>query len=83
MVVLPNPNSGNFVVKFNLQQRGDVKISLYTIDGRRLEEKTLSNLPLGENIFERKLKPQEQSGTYLLTLETPYEKATRKIIIER
>lgn len=80
--VFPNPNDGNFVVKFNLNKIAETKISIYSINGKKIEEKVLTNLVLGENTFQRKIKNLDLGGTYILTIETPYEKATQKIIIE-
>lgn len=80
--VFPNPNDGNFLVKFQLEKIVDVKISLYSINGKKIEERMLTNLKIGENIFQRKIKGPDLGGSYLLTIETPNEKATQKIIIE-
>ena len=80
--VFPNPNDGNFVVKFNLNKIAETKISIYSINGKKIEERVLTNLVLGENTFQRKIKNLDLGGTYILTIETPYEKATQKIIIE-
>jgi hypothetical protein len=80
--VFPNPNDGNFVVKFNLNKMAETKISIYSINGKKIEERVLTNLVLGENTFQRKIKNLDLGGTYILTIETPYEKATQKIIIE-
>jgi hypothetical protein len=80
--VFPNPNDGNFVVKFNLNKIAETKISIFSIDGKKIEERILTNLVLGENIFQRKIKNLELGGTYILTIETNYEKAIQKIIIE-
>ena len=80
--VFPNPNDGNFVVKFNLNKMAETKISIYSIHGKKIEERVLTNLVLGENTFQRKIKNLDLGGTYILTIETPYEKATQKIIIE-
>jgi hypothetical protein len=82
MQVFPNPSDGDFVVKFYLKKIADTKISLYSIDGKKIEERILNNLQIGENIFRRKIKNLNLGGTYILTIETPYEKATQKIIIE-
>lgn len=80
--VFPNPNNGNFVVKFNLNKIAETKISIYSIEGKKIEERVLTNLIIGENTFQRKIKNLDLGGTYILTIETPYEKATQKIIIE-
>jgi hypothetical protein len=80
--VFPNPNDGNFVVKFQLNQISTTKITLSTMDGKLLEEKTIADLKLGENTYQRKIKNIQLGGAYILTLETAYEKVTQKIIIE-
>lgn len=80
--VFPNPNVGNFVLKFNLSKIAETKISIFSIDGKKIEERVLTNLVLGENTFQCKIKNLDLGGTYILTIETPYEKATQKIIIE-
>lgn len=80
--VFPNPNNGNFVVKFHLNKIAETKISLYRIDGKKIEERVLTNLVSGENTFQRKIKNLDMGGIYLLTIETPYEKATQRIVIE-
>jgi len=82
MQVFPNPSDGDFVVKFHLNKITETKISLYSIDGKKIEERILNNLQIGENTFQRKIKNLEHGGTFILTIETPYEKATQKIIIE-
>lgn len=80
--VFPNPNDGNFVVKFVLNRIAETKISIRDIDGKLIEESILTHLVLGENTFQRKIKNLNLGGTYILTVETPYEKATQKIIID-
>ncbi len=80
--VLPNPNDGNFVVKFHLNQPEETKISLYRVDGKKIEERVLTDLVSGENTFQRKIRNLDKGGTYILTIETPHEKATQRIVIE-
>jgi hypothetical protein len=82
MHVSPNPNGGDFVVLFHLNKIVDTKISLYSMTGEKIEEQTLTNLNLGENTFKRRIASLDQGGTFILTIETPYEKATQKIIIK-
>ncbi len=82
MQVFPNPNDGDLVVKFYLNKVADTKISLYSNDGKKMEERILTNLIIGENTFQCKIKNLDLGGIYILTIETPYEKATQKIIIE-
>jgi hypothetical protein len=81
MQVYPNPNHGEFVVRFHLNNIGHVKFILYDILGKKLEEKILTNLVVGENIYKRKIRQLTPGGTYIVSLETPIEKAVQKIII--
>jgi hypothetical protein len=80
--VYPNPNDGNFVVKYNLTKNSDVKLSLYSMDGNKIEDQVFKNLPLGENTYSKQVESIIKGGTYFLTIETNYEKAVQKIIIE-
>ncbi|HTO16266.1 MAG TPA: T9SS type A sorting domain-containing protein [Edaphocola sp.] len=78
----PNPNDGDFLVQFYLKKATKVKVSIYNSEGKILEETTLKNLSLGEQIFHRKRRNSDLVGSYFLTIETPYEKATLKIIFQ-
>jgi len=82
MQVFPNPNDGDFVVKFHLNTIAETKISLYNIEGKKIEEKILTDLNLGENTYQRKIRKLNAGGIYFLTIETPFEKASQKIVIE-
>jgi len=83
MKVYPNPNDGNFVVKYHLTQTTDVKITLYAADGKLIEDQVFKNQPIGENTFSKYVRSIAKGGVYILTIETAYEKATQKVIIER
>ncbi|MCB0850793.1 MAG: T9SS C-terminal target domain-containing protein, partial [Bacteroidetes bacterium] len=52
MQVFPNPNQNHFSVKFNLKKHTSVSISLYTIEGKLIEEKRFDNLVIGENMYQ-------------------------------
>ncbi|MBL0105424.1 MAG: T9SS type A sorting domain-containing protein [Bacteroidetes bacterium] len=80
--VFPNPTDGDFTIKFFLEKKQDVKVILFNLSGVKIEEWTLSNLKRGENVVQRKAKSLKLSGTYILTIETGNEKATRRIIYE-
>lgn len=82
MQVFPNPNEGEFVVKYHLTRIADTKISLYGLDGRKIDEQIISGTTVGENLFHQKLEYPGSGGACILTIETPYEKATQKIIID-
>jgi hypothetical protein len=83
MHVFPNPNDGDFAIKFFLKESAETKVSLYSIDGRKIEEFNLKNLSVGENTYQPKIEKSKLKGTYVLTIETLYQKATQKIIINQ
>ena len=49
-------------------------------DGK-IENKILDNVMVGENIYQRKIPHLDKGGAFMLTIETPNEKATQKIIV--
>lgn len=82
LVVYPNPNEGNFRVKYYLKQACEVYLTIARADGAVIEKLLLQDTRAGENLFERKLQPSETAGVLLITLETPYESATQLVVIE-
>jgi hypothetical protein len=82
MNVFPNPNDGEFTIKFNLKEAVETKISIYRIDGKKIEEKIFNDFKKGENIYHKKFRDLEYGRHYIVTIETPYEKSTQKIIVE-
>jgi len=82
MRVYPNPNNGDFVVKFNVHTISETTISIFSLEGKKIEEKVLGNIALGENTYHRKIRNLDAGGSYILTIETQYEKATQRILIE-
>lgn len=82
MQVYPNSNRGNFSIKFNITKIGQTKLTLFSLDGRRIEEKILTDLSLGENQYQYTIKNLNNSGVYILAIETPYERMTQKIILK-
>lgn len=82
MQVYPNPNEGNFIVRFNLSKVSEVKIKIQDVKGKLIENTVLKNLQAGENSFSRKIRGMINGGVYFITIETLHEKATQKIIIE-
>lgn len=81
MQLYPNPNDGNFILKFYLKVVVDVKLSIYDAGGKLLESTGLKNLNTGVNTQTKIIKNFTAAGIYFITLETDNEKATQKIII--
>jgi hypothetical protein len=82
MQVYPNPNNGNFMVKFNLKNNSEVKLTINDASGKLIENTVLKNLQAGENTYSKRIKNLVNGGIYYITIETIYEKATQKIIVE-
>jgi hypothetical protein len=80
--VLPNPNDGYFIANYFLKEASDVKITLFTIEGKKIEDVFLKNLPTGIHTYEKRIRKMEKGGTYILSIETKSEKAIQKIIIQ-
>ncbi len=83
MQVYPNPSNGHLSIRFNLRDIEETVITVYNQNGQKLEEKVLTNLHVGVNVFTSALKGFENGGTYLISIETPSEKATQKVVIQK
>lgn len=82
MQVYPNPNIGNFDVKFNLIDNGKVILTINDVNGKLIENIMLKNMQVGENIYSKSIKNFKNVCIYYNSIETNYEKASQKIIIE-
>lgn len=80
--VYPNPGNGDFVVRFHLNTVVETRISLYSVDGVLIEDGVFENLKIGDNTFRGKINNLDLGGIYILTIETPYERAMQKIIVD-
>lgn len=59
MQVFPNPSNKDFVVKFYLNKMAETKLSLYSIDGKIIEEGILNDVQMGENSSQQIIKNTE------------------------
>lgn len=77
--IAPNPNSGNFSVKFNSTSNQDVLINVYDISGRQIFAKSYPN----QSIFAQNIQLNNvQSGVYLVNIQEGTKKSVRKIVIQ-
>jgi len=81
IMVYPITNDKKLVIKYNLSKTTNVKFSIYTSNGKKIEDRIFKNKLAGENMYNKKLKIDGKE-IYLLSIETDYEKAMQKIIIE-
>jgi hypothetical protein len=82
MVVFPNPGDGNFVVKYHLKETRNIRLILTDSNGKVLENSILENQAVGENIHQQKIENLGSGGFFYITIKTPYESATQKIVVQ-
>ena len=70
------------VLNFYLNTPTDVLVSILDVNGRLIDKRDLKNPALGSNSYSIKIRNVLNEGIYFVTLYTPYEKVTQKIIIE-
>ena len=75
--VAPNPNDGKFKAKVVLEKAGAIKFRLYSITGQLVSEKNSASATEHWVDFQEPLP----AATYILVLETPYQRLSKKIII--
>ncbi len=75
--VAPNPNNGRFKAKVVLEKAGAIKFRLYSITGQLVNEKNSASATEHWVDFQEPLP----AATYILVLETPYQRLSKKIII--
>lgn len=83
MRVYPNPNEGMLNINFNLVITSDVKITITDLRGVLIDKIILKNRSIGENKYSKKLLNLSKGSMYFINLETPYEKFTQKLILEK
>jgi hypothetical protein len=81
MQVYPNPNNGNLSIKFNLNTKEKVKLSVMDMEGKKVLEENITQVNIGENMLVRKIEALKNGAVYMVTIQTSKEKATQKIII--
>ena len=82
MQLYPNPNNGEFTIRFHLNKICPTKVLISDIHGNILEEKFLDHLQIGLNYYRSKVIDPSTDGNYIITLESGKEKVSQKIVIE-
>lgn len=77
--LFPNPNNGNFTVKFNSVTGSEIKMAVYDIRGRQLLNKLVANTGLIEETLSIS---GVGAGVYLVNIQDGDSMITKKIIIE-
>ena len=73
--ILPNPNNGKFLLKYNINENAE--ISIVSLSGKQVYSETLLNNSIKKEINLRNL----QKGIYLVKIQTKNRIITKKIVI--
>lgn len=76
----PNPFNPTTTISFNLTSRSTVKMEIYDITGRLVEERELGSLPAGSHDVEFNAS-SFASGVYFYRLATETTSQTRKMVL--
>jgi len=79
--VFPNPGEEDFNIKFNLIKETDVKLTIKTVLGEKVEEVIYKNLQVGENVISKRIEKLVGLNAFFITIDTKYESATQQILI--
>ncbi len=75
----PNPNKGSFNVKFNSTTNSIIKVCIYDMRGREIQNKAYQNTGL----FDQNIQlDNAQSGIYLVNIQDGDKKIVKKIVVE-
>ena len=81
--IYPNPNDGKLKIAFNLLNVAQTALIIRDLNGKIIDRTVLSNLTLGVNHFEKDIANLTQGSVYFVSLETPNQKTTHKLIVKR
>ncbi len=77
--IFPNPNNGNFTIKFDSGSNAKINISVNDLQGRKVLEKKYIN----SGFFSENLQLDNvQKGIYLVTIKDGEKQIIKKIIVE-
>lgn len=77
--IFPNPNNGNFSVKFDSNSSNEISIEVHDIRGRQIFNKAYQNTGL----FEQNVQLNNvETGVYMVTVKDGNRKEVKKIVIE-
>ncbi|WP_282134691.1 reprolysin-like metallopeptidase [Seonamhaeicola maritimus] len=77
--VFPNPNKGEFTIKFNNATKSNIDLEVYDLRGRIIYSQKYQNV----TSFDESINLNNiQSGMYILNLSDGLRQSTKKIIIE-
>lgn len=77
--IYPNPNTGNFTIRFNSNTSNKVVLNVVDISGRKIFEKSYAN----SGLFDENIQLEKaQAGIYLVSITDGDKKIVKRIVVE-
>jgi hypothetical protein len=80
MTIYPNPNSGSFTIRFGNKVFGNIKVTIYNIQGKIIFSRQLSNI--SKNYALPIQMDNAKKGVYKLLIENGNERFQQSILIQ-
>lgn len=77
----PNPSSGKFDVQFNLKKSSKVTMTMFTMDGKMMQQIKLGQLSAGQQTYTWNSHPNTPNGSYLLQIKSASKTEIQNIVI--
>jgi hypothetical protein len=79
--ILPNPNEGDFAIRFNITKSTNVHFYIQDSQGEAIYDMKLNDVQAGPNTYTIALNKLGKAGVYIVRLDAGYEKAIQKVVI--
>ncbi len=79
--ILPNPNEGDFAIRFNITKPTNVHFYIQDSQGEAVYDMKLNDVQAGPNTYTIALNKLGKAGVYIVRLDAGYEKAIQKVVI--
>ena len=80
MKMFPNPHDGKFNLSFNLKNKGDAKVSIFTIEGKEIYSE---KLPSFSGNYNKDIDiSNNQKGVYFVKIEQGSHSQVKKVVLE-
>lgn len=81
LIVFPNPNNGNFKIRFPINSVKEINVSILDLNGKAIVSK--QTVVRGDDTFFTPPKlPQLPSGTYVIIASSPLKEYSRKLVVK-
>jgi hypothetical protein len=81
--VAPNPTSDHLTIRYGLNERSDISISMFTLNGTKVVEIFRGTQQEGEQSIEWSVKSGLASGIYLIRISDGNGSVTKKVVVQK